>query len=439
MLTHNVKVGLAVVAAVVIVLITMRFVGGEKFTEDNTYTLKVVFENVQGLSPGAKVWLSGVEVGKVEEVVLRDDGRAVLNLRIGEKYQIRRDAEFNIKVGFLKDTILSITNPDVRPVKLEYFKSGDTITKTRTPSTLDDLVGEAHKALKQVNDMLASVKQIVGDDTMKQNVHETVENVRMITEQIYDFATVLKQVGVQNQAEIDSIIANINVLTANLIKTSEKADMLLANVNDVAGDPEVKQDLKQAIDNLEATMANLEETTDSVKKLITDEELNQDLKQTIKSTRRTMENADTALAGVRRAVDTVNNTEVKPSYQLRYNTRENKYHADMNLRMYPPDPSVNYLIGLDDLGENSNTTLQLGVRGALPGMWYRLGIKSGKLGMGADYEKDDIYMEGDLLDPNDLEFNLRVGKELQPNRYLLMGWEEAFKNDGLSIGFMQKY
>jgi hypothetical protein len=186
-------------------------------------------------------------------------------------------------------------------------------------------------------------------------------------------------------------------------------------------------------------MANLEETTESVKKLITDEEVNEDLRQTIKSTRRTMENADTALAGMRKAVDTMNNTEIKPSFEFRYNMREEKYHADMNLRMFPPDPTVSYLIGLDNLGENSNTNLMLGVRSALPNTWYRLGIKSSKLGLGADYEKDDIYVESDLIDPNDLQFNLRVGKELQPNRYLMLGWEEAFKNDGLSIGFLQKY
>lgn len=439
MLTHNVKVGLAVVVAIVILIVTLQFVGGEKFTAGNTYQLKVVFDNVQGLSPGAKVWLSGVEIGKVEEVVLRDDGKAELNLRIGQQYQIRRDAEFNIKVGFLKDTILSISNPTVRPAKLAYYKSGETISKTRSPSTIDDLVIESHTALKQVNDMLASVKQIVGDDTMKQNIHETVENVRLTTEQIYAFAQVLKDIGTSNQAEVDAIIANIEALTIDLIASAEQADRLLAHANDVAGDPKVKSDIKAAIDNLNASMSNVEEATKAVKDIVTDDELKEDLKQTIKSTRRTMENADTALAGVRRAVDTLNNTEMSPSFEFRYNAREDKYHADMNMRLYPPDPDVSYILGLDDLGDNANTNLMLGVRAAYPGMWYRLGIKSGKLGLGADLEKGDLFVESDLIDPNDLRFNLRVGHQVQPNRYVMLGWEEALKRDGISLGFLQKY
>lgn len=439
MITHNVKVGLAVLLGIAILVFALRFVSGDKFKKETTYELEVVFDNVQGLGPGAKVWLSGVEIGKVQEVLLREDGKAVLKLFIAEEYQIRRDAEFTIKVGFLKDTILSIKNPDITPAKLTYYKPGDTILKTKTPATLDDLVVESHRALTQVNDMLVSVKEIVGDDTMKQNIFETVENVRLTTEEAHEFARIIKELGAYNQDNVNITVANIRDLTEKLNEVAGNVDALITNANDVAGDPVVKANIKDSIESLKATLDNLEEASASIKDLVTDEEINQDLRQTIKSTRHTMENADKALSGLSKTAKLINETEVKPSFEFRYDTGVEKYHADMNLRLIPPDSKTSYLIGFDDLGEDSNTNLMLGVRGSVPDLWYYFGIKKGKLGIGAEWKKLPWFYKAELNDPNDLRLNLRFGKRLFEDSFLMFGWESVFKRDSMSIGVLQQY
>lgn len=439
MITHNVKVGLAVVLGIAILILGLQFVGGDKFKKETTYELEVVFDNVQGLGPGAKIWLSGVEIGKVQEVLLREDGKAVLKLFIAEEYKIRRDAEFTIKVGFLKDTILSIKNPDIRPAKLSYYQPGDTILKTKAPATLDDLVVEAHRALTQVNDMLGSVKEIVGDDTMKQNIFETVENVRLTTEEAHEFARIIKELGAYNQDNVNITVANIRDLTDKLNTVADNVNTLITNANDVAGDPVVKANIKDSIQSLKDTLDSLEATTDSIEELITDDEVKQDLRDTIKSTRHTMDNADKAISGFSKAVTTINETEVKPSFEFRYDTGEAKYHADMNLRLIPPDSKTSYMVGLDGLGEDSNTNLMLGVRGSVPDLWYYFGIKSGKLGAGAEWERLPWFYKAELTDPNDLRFNLRFGKKLFENSFLMFGWESVFKRDSLSIGVLQQY
>lgn len=438
-MTHNVKVGSAVLIGIAILVAALSFVGGERFTKKNTYKLNVVFENVQGLTPGAKIWLSGVEIGKVDQVELRPDGKAELKLVVGKEYKIMDGAEFTIKVGLLKDTILSIKNPDIVPAKITYLKDNDTVTKTSAPAALDDLVSEAHRALGNVNDMLLSVKEIVGDDTMKQNIFETVENVNKTTYETLEFAKMLKDAGMDNRANIDRTIYNIAALTDKLNVTAQSIDALVSHANDVAGDPKLKEEIKQAVTNLNSSLANIDETTKALKDIVTDKEIQSDLKDTIKSTKSTMQSADVALSGFSKMVKTINGTEVKPAFEFRYNNRENKFHADMNLRLLPPEKNVSYIVGLDDLGEHGNTTLMLGVPGGLPGLWYRFGVKSGKLGIGADWDRDKYYYEGDLINPNDLHCNLRVGKKLNKNLYGIGGWEGAFKENGISMGFLQKY
>ena len=97
------------------------------------------------------------------------------------------------------------------------------------------------------------------------------------------------------------------------------------------------------------------------------------------------------------------------------------------------------LIGLDGLGEDSNTNLMLGVRGSVPNLWYYFGIKSGKLGAGAEWERLPWFYKAELADPNDLRFNLRFGKKLFENSFLMFGWESVFKRDSMSIGVLQQY
>lgn len=439
MATHYFKVGLGILIAIAILVTGYRLVQEFKLTKRNSYNLYVVFDNVQGLSAGNAVWLSGVKIGKVDSITLMPDGKAELTLKIENKYKILKGSQFSIKVGFLEDKILSIEKPGKVAPPYKYIKPGTRIVKTRAPVTIPDLVEQANIALGQINVILARARALTENDQIQQNIIGITENVRKTTEEIMVFAKMIRETGADNRENIDSIIANVDRLTENLIGTSQKLDEILANVNDIVGDPQMKQDIKDTVAGLKESVENIKETVQSIRDLATDKQVQDDLKGTIKSTKATMENADVAVSSFTKMIRAINETEIKPDFEFRYEHGADDFFADMNLRIFPPSSDVYYLFGFDDLGESSSTNLQFGVKGPLPDSWYRVGIKSGKLGLGFEYQKKEIFYEGELVDPNDLQFNLRVGRGITENTFVITGWEGAFKRDALSIGVLQRY
>lgn len=439
MFSHYFKVGAGIIAAVAILVISYQQLKETAYTDKNSYELKVMFDNIQGLSAGNDVWLSGVKIGSVDVISLMEDGRAMLTLRIFKDKKILRGSKFSINAGFLQDKNLSIEKPVDATEPYEYYDPGETIEKTNSPATVSDLMTEAYTALSQMNQILSEVKTVVANDDIKQNIFNTTENIEKATAEAFEFVKIMKDTGMTSREDIQATLENIRILSEHLHETIAKVDSVIENADSIVGDQETKDNLKEMVRRLKVSAENVEKTTEAIKDLTTDPEVHEDLRETIKSTKKTMDHADKAVSSFTKMLDAINKTEFKPDFEFRYESREDLYHADMNVRIFPPNSDVFYMFGYDDLGEDKTTNLQFGVKGDKPDLWYRLGLKDGKLGMGFEYKLKNRIYYGDLADPNDLHLNLRVGKELYKNRYIIVGWESILNDDGLSFGFMQKY
>ncbi len=439
MLSNYFKVGAGILIAIAIVVAAYRAVQENKLGGDKIYTIKVVFDNVEGLSEGNDVWLSGIKIGSIRKLTLLPSGKVQLDLQIEKKYKVLKGSTFAIRLGILEEKVLSIEKPVKMQKPYTYYEDGTVIKNAQPPVTMQKLVKQADQAMTEVNRILFNARQVVENEQMKQDILLAMNNIAETTAEARDFVKMLNDTGMANRGHIDETLANIEKISNNLLVTSDKLDQLLDNANDIAGDETLKQQIKDIAGDLKETMKNLNDTTKSIKDLATDDQVKQDIKETIKSTKNTMDNADVALRGFSKMIKAVNETEIKPDFEFRYETRPDEYYADMNLRIFPPNSKVYYLLGLDNLGESSASNLQFAFKGNLPDEWLRVGIKSGKLGVGAEMTKKNLYYEGELLDPNDLQLNLRVGRGLAENTYLMFGWEGVLKRDSLSFGLLQRY
>jgi len=293
--------------------------------------------------------------------------------------------------------------------------------------------------MNEMNRILVNARQFSENEKLKSDIIETMDNVAQTTKEASELVKMFNNAGAANRAHIDDTIANVDKISQNFIVTSDKLDKLMDHVNNIAGDETLKKEIKDSMSDLKDTMSNLKETTKSVKDMLTDQKLQTDVKETVESTKKTMDNADVALRGFSKMIKAVNETEVAPDFYFRYQTHKQQYFADMNLRIFPPGKKVYYLLGFDDLGESSTTNLQFAVSGTEPDTWYRFGIKSGKLGIGAERVRKNMFYDAELVDPNDLQLDLRGGRELWSDAYLMLGWESVLKKDSLSLGILQRY
>lgn len=107
---------------------------------DNAYSLFARFTTVTGLRAGSLVYISGIEIGRVERLTMdQENQKALVEIRIRKDIKIFDDAIASIKTeGLIGDMYLSI-DPGGGGAALKH---GGFITETQPPLDIAGLVSK---------------------------------------------------------------------------------------------------------------------------------------------------------------------------------------------------------------------------------------------------------------------------------------------------------
>jgi phospholipid/cholesterol/gamma-HCH transport system substrate-binding protein len=107
---------------------------------DNAYPLFARFTTVTGLRTGSLVYISGIEVGRVERLTMdQEKQKALVELRIKNDIKIHDDAIASIKTeGLIGDMYISIDPGGAG----DPLKPGATITETQPPVDVTELISK---------------------------------------------------------------------------------------------------------------------------------------------------------------------------------------------------------------------------------------------------------------------------------------------------------
>jgi phospholipid/cholesterol/gamma-HCH transport system substrate-binding protein len=107
---------------------------------DNAYSLFARFTSVTGLRVGSLVYISGIEVGRLEKLTMdQQSQKAVVEIRIRKDIKIFDDAIASIKTeGLIGDMHVSIDPGGAGTL----LKPGGTITETQPAVDIVDLIGK---------------------------------------------------------------------------------------------------------------------------------------------------------------------------------------------------------------------------------------------------------------------------------------------------------
>lgn len=249
----EVKVGLLILTAVVLLAVFILVMGGVNFQP--TYEVSVGFDNPGGLQSGAPVKIAGVKVGKVTALEFyggrKDEAAGALvraRVQIEEQYQksVHDNAVFYITTqGVLGEQFLAIDpGSDDRPV----LPDGATV-RGLDPPRLDRLIAESY-------------------DLLHTAVVAVRENKPELEEAFKGLSQTLKGTGKffhNNQDRMDRMAANVEKITEEGVKTVEAArtkyvenpaiDRIIINVDRLAASSarDVPVLLQQGRDTLQGT------------------------------------------------------------------------------------------------------------------------------------------------------------------------------------------
>lgn len=231
--------GILVLTGTLIFTVAVYLIGQKQDMFRNTFTIRAMFNNVNGLQRGNNVRFSGINVGSVMAVDIQNDSTVEVTLRIREDVRkfIRKDALVTIGTDGLMGNMLVNITP-----------------------------GASHADIIDDNDLLNSFSRIKTDDILK-TLNMTNENAAMLTRSLLDITEEIQHgKGTLSYLVYDTTLRmQLYQSIRNLRLATEKTNSLLSDVQLMTADINAGKGLagyllrdSSTIIQLERTMHNLQ-------------------------------------------------------------------------------------------------------------------------------------------------------------------------------------
>lgn len=246
--SHNstqLKVGIFITVGLMFILGSIFFLGADKALFTSYIRIHAHFDQVQGLSEGSVVSLSGVTVGNVETITFLPEINALdVKMKINEDFlpRLRSGAQVEIRTqGALGDKFVFIIPGDP---KGPIVKEGD-ILEVAKATDLFGIISERGNETNKIFDTITELQKITHTlnaenrlDRIMRNLEAASGNLNNTSKETQKFVS---QLNTNNSAE--KITQSIAKLDAILTKIDRGQGTLGALIND----PSVHNQLKAVL------------------------------------------------------------------------------------------------------------------------------------------------------------------------------------------------
>jgi phospholipid/cholesterol/gamma-HCH transport system substrate-binding protein len=128
-------IGILCLGYISIKLGKMEIIGGDY------YTVSAGFDSVSGLKPGARVEVAGVEIGKVDRILLdsKSNDKAVAYLKIKTGVKVTDDVIASVRTsGIIGDKFIKLSQGGSD----QYLQNNGTIHETESAIDIEELVAK---------------------------------------------------------------------------------------------------------------------------------------------------------------------------------------------------------------------------------------------------------------------------------------------------------
>jgi phospholipid/cholesterol/gamma-HCH transport system substrate-binding protein len=267
--TTEVKVGIAVILAVVILILGVLWIGDFRLARQwQAYT--AYFEEVGGLSAGDPVAVSGLEMGKVGFIAL-EEGRVKTELLIEQEVVLREDCSVEIRsIGLMGEKyvyILPGTSVEVLVPGTGLdgdYKAGLPEVAAAMGDIMDEMRGAAESLRKVVDTEggnFSLAKSMARVDTVATELlallRESRSDIRSTTRTMKKVSGDLNDMIGVNRDELTEGVKRFSVAAARLDSLSLSVKSLVSSVESGEGTLGKLIKERKVHDEIEATLDNL--------------------------------------------------------------------------------------------------------------------------------------------------------------------------------------
>lgn len=250
--TQLFKLGIFVVLGLVLIALGTYFIGTQQSMFGKTEKIIAVFKEVNGLKTGNNVRLSGLNVGTVKSVTMKDDSTIYVEMLINHDIFpfIYKDATASIGTdGLVGNMVLSITagkkiNEKISPLDTIFSldKIGtDKLLKTlnRTNENAADITANLLKITEDLSNGKGTIGLLLRDESMAAELKNAVKQLNGIMRatsstisNINKIATSLNnEQGMVAFLKDSATVVKVRTTLANIEKSSDMMDSTFVNLN----------------------------------------------------------------------------------------------------------------------------------------------------------------------------------------------------------------
>ena len=233
-------------------------------------TLYAIYDEVEGLVPGAKVTINGLSVGKISKIdFLSNSTRIILTMKIREEL----DFSVNSKAFLYETGLIGGMAVAIKPVfdKSRSIISGDTLKSDIKPG-LTELINRQIATLQdKISSMLSSADSLflgvsnVLDNNTQLNLKTTLQNLSNTTQNLNEASYSLIKILDDNENNLKKTFLNFANTSANLKTITDS----ISNANIELTISQFNNTLK----GLNSIVSSIDSGNGTLGKLVNDESL----------------------------------------------------------------------------------------------------------------------------------------------------------------------
>ncbi|HEX5168515.1 MAG TPA: MlaD family protein [Cyclobacteriaceae bacterium] len=267
----NVRLGLFVLAGLLFLILSLYLIGKNRNLFGSTFEIHARFNNVNGLVPGNNVRFSGIDVGTVRSIELKDDSSIFVTMVIDKKVKqfIRKNALASIGTdGLMGNKLININS---REGEAEPVEEGDLLL-SRKPVETDEML----RTLNTTNENIVVITSNLKEITRKLNNSNSLWNLladTVVAVDIKNAVAAIRRAGNNTEKftrEADDLIQRLKQgdgLAGTLITDS----LLVQNLRSSLGDLQLaSQNAVKVTSELSDMVNKIEEGEGTTGRLLSD-------------------------------------------------------------------------------------------------------------------------------------------------------------------------
>ncbi len=234
---REVKIGLTGIVALVLLFLGIKFLKGVNlFHKSNAYY--IVFDNAKGLTKSSTVYADGFNIGIVDNISFLRPGEVVVRINVNKHIQIPHGTTAHLDEAMLGGCTLNMVMGDEQG----FFSPGDTLQGKDVKGLMDaaaDMLPQVKVLLDHIDSLALALKDVATDP----NISGTLENARVLTENLNKTANQLNELMNKDLPDI----------TASFSSTGKNLDKLTSNLAEV--------DIQSTLSKVDSTLNDLHAAT----------------------------------------------------------------------------------------------------------------------------------------------------------------------------------